>query len=139
VLHLSLPQAANETLAMFQRSSPLSCPRKWHWKSGNAGFPGLFAEALGEGISREIIDIIKHRKDTGGLDEADAIVIELGRQIFGARKVTSATFARALRQFGRRTLVDLVALIGNYAGTAALLTAFDMQLDPSQPPPLPQP
>jgi len=53
--------------------------------------------------------------------------------------VTSATFARALRQFGRRTLVDLVALIGNYAGTAALLTAFDMQLDPSQPPPLPQP
>jgi 4-carboxymuconolactone decarboxylase len=96
-------------------------------------------EALGEGISREIIEAIKHRKDTGGLDEADAIVIELGREIFGARKVTSATFARALRQFGRRTLVDLVALMGNYAGTAALLTAFDMQLDPSQPPPLPQP
>jgi alkylhydroperoxidase family enzyme len=96
-------------------------------------------EALGEGISREIIEIIKHRKDTSGLDEADAIVIELGREIFGARKVTSATFARALRQFGRRTLVDLVALMGNYAGTAALLTAFDMQLDPSQPPPLPQP
>ena len=96
-------------------------------------------EALGEGISREIIEVIKHHKDTGGLDEADAIIIELGRQIFGARNVTSATFARALRQFGRRTLVDLVALIGNYAGTAALLTAFDMQLDPSQPPPLPQP
>ena len=96
-------------------------------------------EALGEGISREIIEVIKHRKDTGGLDEADAIVIELGRQIFGARNVTSATFARALRQFGRRTLVDLVALMGNYAGTAALLIAFDMQLDPSQPPPLPQP
>jgi hypothetical protein len=90
-------------------------------------------EALGEGISREIIEVIKHHKDTGGLDEADAIIIELGRQIFGARKVTSATFARALRQFGRRTLVDLVALMGNYAGTAALLIAFDMQLDPSQP------
>ena len=97
------------------------------------------SEAVAEGVSREIIDIIKHRKDTSGLDEVDAIVIELGRQIFGARKVTSATFARALRQFGRRTLVDLVALMGNYAGTAALLTAFDMQLDPSQPPPLPQP
>jgi 4-carboxymuconolactone decarboxylase len=96
-------------------------------------------EALGEGVSREIVEIIKHRKDTKGLDEADAIVIELGHEIFGARKVTSATFARALRQFGRRTLVDLVALMGNYAGTAALLTAFDMQLDPSQPPPLPQP
>src|SRR6266852_5382958 len=86
-------------------------------------------EALGEGISREVIEIIKHRKDTSGLDEADAIVIELGREIFGARKVASATFAPSLRQFGRRALVDLVALMGNYAGTAALLTAFDMQLD----------
>jgi 4-carboxymuconolactone decarboxylase len=47
-------------------------------------------EAIREGISREIIEIIKHRKDTSGLDEADAIVIELGRQIFGARKVASA-------------------------------------------------
>jgi 4-carboxymuconolactone decarboxylase len=93
-------------------------------------------EAIGEGISREIIEIIKHRKDTSGLDEADAIVIELGREIFGARKVASATFARSLRQFGRRGLVDLVALMGNYAATAAVLTAFDMQLDPGQPPPL---
>jgi 4-carboxymuconolactone decarboxylase len=38
-------------------------------------------EALAEGIPREIIDIIKHRKDTSGLDEVDAIVIELGREI----------------------------------------------------------
>ena len=78
-------------------------------------------EAIGEGMSREIIKIIKYRKDTNGLDETDAIVIELGREIFGARKVGSTTFARALRQFGRRALVDLVALIGNYAGTAAPL------------------
>ena len=96
-------------------------------------------EAIAEGISREIIDTIKHRKDTSGLDEADAIVIELGREIFAAKKVTPATFARSLRQFGQRALVDLVALMGNYAGTAALLIAFDMQLDPDQPPPLPLP
>jgi hypothetical protein len=88
-------------------------------------------------FSPEIIEVIKHRKDTNGLDEVDAIVVELGREIFSARKVASATFARALGQFGRRALVDLVALTGNYAGTAALLTAFDMQLDPGQEPPLP--
>jgi 4-carboxymuconolactone decarboxylase len=96
------------------------------------------SEALGEGISPEIIEVIKHCKDTSGLDATDAVVIELGREIFRVRKVASATFARASRQFGRRALVDLVALMGNYAGTAALLTAFDMQLlDPGQPPPLP--
>jgi len=86
-------------------------------------------EALREGISRDIIEIIKHRLDASGLDQADAIVVELDREIFGARKVASETFARALRHFGRRGLVDLVALMGNYAATAALLTAFDMQLD----------
>jgi len=93
--------------------------------------------ARGEGISAEIIDIVRSRRPTSALDEGDAIVIELGREIFGAKKLSSATFARALKQFGRRALVDLVALMGNYAGTAALLTAFDMQLDPGQPPPLP--
>jgi len=91
--------------------------------------------ALAEGISREIVDIIKYRRDTGGLAEADAIVIDLSREIFGARKVAPATYARALQQFGRRKLVDLVALMGNYAATAALLTAFDMQLNSDETPP----
>jgi 4-carboxymuconolactone decarboxylase len=95
-------------------------------------------EALREGVSPEIIDTIKYRKDTGTLDAADAIVIKLGREIFTSRKVSSATFARALALFGARKLVDLVALMGNYAATAALLTAFDMQLDPGQEPGLPK-
>jgi 4-carboxymuconolactone decarboxylase len=94
-------------------------------------------EALRQGLSPELIDVIRFRRDTAGLDPADAIVIELGREIFTERKVAPATFARALAQFGRRNLVDLVALMGNYAATAALLTAFDMQLDPDQAPGLP--
>lgn len=94
-------------------------------------------EALRQGIAPEIIDVIRHRGDTAGLDAADAVVIDLGREIFVDRHVSPATFARALARFGRRNLVDLVALMGNYAATAALLTAFDMQLDPGQKPGLP--
>ncbi len=94
-------------------------------------------EARREGLSPEIIETIRHRRDTSGLDDADAAVIELGREVFTARKVKSETFARALELFGRKKLVDLVALMGNYAATAAMLTAFDMQLDPDQTPPLP--
>jgi len=94
-------------------------------------------EARREGVSAEVIDTIKYRKGTGNLDAADAVVIELGREMFTARKVNSATFAQALALFGRRKLVDLVALMGNYAATAAMLTAFDMQLDPDQKPLLP--
>ncbi len=38
-------------------------------------------EALKEGVPPAVIDVIKHRKSTEGLEGMDAIVIELGRQI----------------------------------------------------------
>jgi 4-carboxymuconolactone decarboxylase len=95
------------------------------------------AEALREGIAPLAIDIIKYRRDLAELDDFDAIIIQLGREIFEKRKVSRETFTRTLKQFGRRGMVDLVALMGNYAATAALLTAFDMQLDPGQEPGLP--
>jgi 4-carboxymuconolactone decarboxylase len=85
------------------------------------------------------IDVIKHRMPTAGLAETDAAVIELGRQIFRDHKVTSETFAKAKALFGPNKLVELVMLMGNYAGTAALLTAVDMQLHPGQKPLLPMP
>lgn len=107
------------------------CDSQFEWAAHEA-------EALAAGISRDILDIVRHREGANGLGEADAIVIALGREIFGARRVAPHTFARALRHFGRRKLVDLVALMGNYAATAALLTAFDMQLDPGREPPLPR-
>ena len=94
--------------------------------------------ALAEGISPEIIDNIRYRGDIAGLSEGDAIVIALAREIFAARRVSPQTYAGAMRQFGPRQLVDLVALMGNYASTAALLTAFAMRLDEGQPPPLPR-
>ncbi|HWE75358.1 MAG TPA: hypothetical protein VG328_19515 [Stellaceae bacterium] len=94
-------------------------------------------EALKEGIAPALIDVIRNRAPLNGVDPADATIIALGREMFGARKVSSATYAAALEQFGRRALVDLVALMANYAGTAAILTAFDMQLDPGMKPGLP--
>ncbi len=96
------------------------------------------AEALREGVAPELIDIVRHRRGLDGVAQADAVVIALGREMFGARRVSSETFARCLAQFGRRKLVDLVALMGNYAATAALLTAFDTRLDPRQEPGLPE-
>jgi 4-carboxymuconolactone decarboxylase len=96
-------------------------------------------EALRTGVAADIIDVIKHRHSTHGLAEQDAVVIELGREAFGAHKVSAETFARALRQFGPQGLVNLVGLMGNYAGTAALLATFDMQLRPGETALLPVP
>lgn len=96
-------------------------------------------EALKEGVSQNVIDVIKHRRSTAGLDETDATIIELGRQIWRDHKVKSETFAKAKAIFGPNKLIELVMLMGNYAGTAALLTAVDMQLHAGKKPLLPIP
>jgi 4-carboxymuconolactone decarboxylase len=96
-------------------------------------------EALKEGVPAATIDIIKHRKSTAGLGEPDAVIVDLAREFYRTHKVSSATFARAAKQFAPGDLVNLVALMGNYAGTALLLAAFDMQLPPGQAPLLPVP
>jgi 4-carboxymuconolactone decarboxylase len=85
-------------------------------------------EALKEGVPQQVIDVIKHRRSTAGIDETDALVIELGRQVWRDHKVNSETFAKAKARFGPNMLIDLVMLMGNYAGTAALLATVDMQL-----------
>ena len=85
-------------------------------------------EALKEGLPQAIIDVVKQRKPTAGLPETEATVITFGRQLFRDKRVEPAVFAKALAIFGQRQLVDLVALMGNYASTALLLAAFDMQL-----------
>jgi 4-carboxymuconolactone decarboxylase len=96
-------------------------------------------EALSVGVPADVVEAIKHRRGTAGLDEADAAVIELGRQIWRTHKVTSELFARAKSLFGPNTLIDIVLLMGNYATTAALLAAVDMQLHKGTEPQLPIP
>ena len=95
--------------------------------------------ALKEGAAPEAVEAIKNRKPTTGLDPSQAVVIDLGRAIFHAHKVDAATYARAKAIFGENKLVDLVMLMGSYAGTAALLTAFDVQLLAGDKPSLPIP
>jgi 4-carboxymuconolactone decarboxylase len=96
-------------------------------------------EALQEGVPMAVIDAIKHRRSTAGLEDADAAVIELGRQIWRNHKVTPELFARAKSLFGPNMLIDLVLLMGNYASTAALLATVDMQLHKGKEPLLPIP
>jgi len=96
-------------------------------------------EALKEGVPQNTIDTIKHRRGTSGLDERDAAVIALGRELWRDHRVDAATFAQAKALFGPQQLVDIVLLMGNYSSTATLLTAFDMQLPIGKKPLLPIP
>jgi 4-carboxymuconolactone decarboxylase len=95
--------------------------------------------ALKEGIDPATIDAVKYRKSIAGIPESNAVIIQLGREMFAQKKVAPDTFARALKQFGTRGLVNLVTLMSNYSSTAAVLRTFEVQLTPGQKPLLPLP
>src|SRR5262249_48273330 len=88
--------------------------------------------ALKEGLDPGIIEVVKHRKPISGLGAKEALIISLGRKLFRERKVDSETFSHALEVFGSRGLVELAALMGNYAATAIMLNLADQQWRPDQ-------
>jgi 4-carboxymuconolactone decarboxylase len=90
-------------------------------------------EALQAGVAADVIDVIKHKKSTQGMDETYAAIIELGREALGKHKVSSAAFARVKALFEPSKLVQLTLLMGAYASTAVLLTTFDMQVPEGKP------
>ena len=86
--------------------------------------------ALAVGLDPATIDRVRNRGPFTGLSERQAIVIRLGREIFGTRSLTSETYALALNSLGRANLVDIVDLMGSYAATAVRLTAVNQQMPP---------
>ena len=85
-------------------------------------------EALAVGLDAGIIDIVRHRQPLTGLSDREAIIIELGRELFGTRRLSADTYARALGLLGKTNLVDVVDIMGRYAGTAATLTGFNQRM-----------
>jgi 4-carboxymuconolactone decarboxylase len=93
--------------------------------------------AMKAGVDSKVIDVVRRRMPLDGLGDGDAALIQLGRELFSAHHVSAGTYARALKIFGERDLVDLVTLMAQHAADAVLLAAFDQQLPIGQPPRLP--
>jgi len=91
------------------------------------------------GLQQEIIDVVKYRRPLTKLAEQDASIVQLGREAFGKHKVSSDTFARAEKQFGKQGLVNIVALMGDYAATTLLLNVADQHVRPKDTALLPVP
>ena len=87
-------------------------------------------EAVAVGLDPAVIDAVRNRKPLAGVGEKEAAIIQLSREI-ARHKVSPETYARALKTFGESSLVDIVALMGNYAGTATRLSAFNQQMPPT--------
>ena len=82
------------------------------------------------GLQQDVIDIVKFRRPLTTLAEKDAIIVQLGREALSNHKVSSDTFARAQKLFGNQQLVNIVALMGDYAATTLLLNVADQHVRP---------
>ena len=91
-------------------------------------------EAGKDGLEPSVIDVVRNRKPTTGLTEKDASLIEFGRELFAKHVVAPETYARVVKVFGERDLVDLVAVMGQHASEATMLAAFDQHLPVGQAP-----
>lgn len=89
-------------------------------------------QGLKAGLPKETIDVVRYRKPITGVDEKDAAIIQLGREVLEKHRVDSATAAHALALFGKKGLVNIVALMGDYASTEILLNTFDQHVRPAE-------
>lgn len=85
-------------------------------------------DGLAVGVDEVLIDIVRHREPLDGVGGAEAIVMEVGRELLTTRRLRADTYARALSRLGQTNLVDLIVLIGNYVSTGTTLTAFNQQM-----------
>ena len=85
-------------------------------------------EAIAVGLDDGIIDVVRHRKPLTALSDREAIIVEVGRELFGTRRLGADTYARALALLGKTNLVDVIDVMGRYASTAATLTGFNQRM-----------
>ena len=93
----------------------------------NLEWNGHQATALNNGVDAKLLDVIRRRGPLTGIDEKDAVVIRLGRQMFSDKKVESATFAKVVELYGRRGAMDMVAVMNTYAVSGFYAIAVDEQ------------
>jgi 4-carboxymuconolactone decarboxylase len=82
------------------------------------------------GLEPQVIDAVKHRRPLSTLGEKEAVIIQLGRDSITKHKVASDTFARGVKHFGNQGVVNIVALMGDYAASSILLNVADQHVRP---------
>ena len=114
----SLPANVRE-LAMILTAREMDCQFIWN---AHAAF------GRQSGLSDELVDNLRDKKDLPALSAEESAVIEYGRELFRTRKVSQADYDAAFSLFGVRGLVELTNLMGYYSSLAFNINAFDVGL-----------
>jgi alkylhydroperoxidase family enzyme len=92
------------------------------------------------GVSRAEIDAILTNSDwqAGHFDGAELAVLALTTELLRTRTVSPMVFEEVHREIGSEVTVEVLMVIGRYAGLALMLNALDVDLDESARLPIPQ-
>lgn len=107
-----------------------------HWKA-EFEFYAHAELARKAGVEEHIIQALAAGQRPKFTSEEDAAVYDLSSELLNTRRISDATYQRALDTFGMQTLVDLVAIVGYYCMVSTTLNAFEAPLPPGELSPFP--
>ena len=93
-----------------------------------AGYEWVTHEPLGlkEGTRPEAIEVLRHRRPTDGLEQREALIVDVVRTIMREHKLSDDLYERAEAEFGRAGLVEIIVLAGYYGMIGYVLNAFEV-------------
>ena len=84
-----------------------------------------------EGIGQDIIDAIADGRRPSGMSEDVEMCYNLVGELQRFKRVSDATYARAVKRFGERGVLDIVGITGYYASLAMVMNTTRMSIPPS--------
>lgn len=85
-------------------------------------------EITRKSLDPHVVEVVRKRENTKGLEEKEALIIQFGRELFNQPKVSSKTFAKMEQTFGRKATLGFTLTMGYYMSNALLMRAYDTQL-----------
>jgi 4-carboxymuconolactone decarboxylase len=79
------------------------------------------------GVRPEAIEVVDRLQSVDSLQPREQLLIEVARTLATDHRLTDELYARALKEFGEQSLVELVGLVGFYCLQAVVLGAFDVE------------
>jgi hypothetical protein len=92
---------------------------------------------LREGLSAEVLDVIRYDRPPVDVSPMEASIIRLARESFRNHHVSSQTYQLLKEQFGNKDLMEIAYLMGDAIESYMLLFMFDVQLPYDRKPLLP--
>lgn len=83
--------------------------------------------AIDAGVRADDAEAIRLGQTPSFADPDDALIYAFAMELYDAKRVSDATYAKTVERFGHEVTINLVGLLGYYALVAMTLNVFDMR------------